>query len=167
MFIRFLSFVYGIANLELNCIDVAIFVVLSKDATPFSIPKLSKTFTHYFSFSSYRSLRYTQRKTPKSPRVYDTYIELVSSWWYQKKNIKQERFFTKKKASYFYKAIYFYMMFQTLSFFALRIPFFNGLGYPFCLSQVHTEVTTSADGQVLPTGGAACSFWRQHRCDGK
>ena len=85
MFIRFLSCVYGIANLELNCIDVAIFLVLSKDATPFSIPKFSKTFTHHFSFSSYRSLRYMQRKTPNSPRVYDTYIELVSSWWLGKK----------------------------------------------------------------------------------
>ena len=115
MFIRFLSCVYGIANLELNCIDVAIFLVLSKDATPFSIPKFSKTFTHHFSFSSYRSLRYMQRKTPNSPRVYDTYIELVSSWWLGK-NIKQERCYWEKPP------IFIWCFKHSLSFFALRIP---------------------------------------------
>ena len=134
MFIRFLSCVYGIANLELNCIDVAIFLVLSKDATPFSIPKFSKTFTHHFSFSSYRSLRYMQRKTPNSPRVYDTYIELVSSWWLGKKHQTRKMLLG--------KATYFYMMFQT--FFIILCP-----QNPF------TEVTTSADGQVLPGRVAA------------
>ena len=86
----------------------------------------------------------------------------------EKKHQTRKIFHLKKKPAIFIKPSIFIWCFKhSLSFFALRIPFFNGLGYPFCLSQVHTEVTTSADGQVLPTGGAACNFWRQHRCDGK
>ena len=115
MFIRFLSCVYGIANLELNCIDVAIFLVIKRCHTLFYSKVFQNIYPPFLIFQLSLATLHAKKNTKFPSGLW--YIHRTSQFMVvRKKNIKQERCYWEKPP------IFIWCFKHSLSFFALRIP---------------------------------------------